>query len=263
MLQQILCPPLTILVHCILSRGNGLGLAENQRDVFQSGFVIYNYYSTIPNMDKVLAVGMIVTLFAASVGTFQININYTSAQEQPTAVMKVAAGGGNATAPWTIYVPQDLEINAGESVTWYNPTEGAAEPHTVTFVLDNSTMAGVVSPLLVANTTKFTSQPPGSNNEALLIPDKGGMNTLVGVNARTYSPVTIDSQGSVSFMKPNANYSITGTEKYINSGWFLPDGLEQLYPGSGNTFTVTFEKPGTYGYLCILHPWMTGNVVVN
>ena len=124
-------------------------------------------------------------------------------------------------------------------------------------------MAGVVSPLLVANTTKFTSQPPGSNNEALLIPDKGGMNTLVGVNARTYSPVTIDSQGNVSFMKPNANYSMTGTEKYVNSGWFLPDGLEQLYPGSGNTFTVTFEKPGTYGYLCILHPWMTGNVVVN
>ena len=164
----------------------------------------------------------------ASVGTFQININYTSAQEQPTAELEGgAAGGGNATAPWTIYVPQDLEINAGESVTWYNPTEGrSGTPYTETFVLNNNTMTGVVSPLLVANTTKFTSQPPGSNNEALLIPDKGGMNTLVGVNARTYSPVTIDSQATVSFMKPNANYSMTGTEKYVNSGWFLPDGLE-------------------------------------
>ena len=84
---------------------------------------------------------------------------------------------------------QDLEINAGESVTWYNPTEGATEPHTVTFV--RPIMAGVVSPLLVANTTKFTSQPPGSNNEALLIPDKGGMNTLVGVNARRTVPVKL------------------------------------------------------------------------
>lgn len=41
----------------------------------------------------------------------------------------------------------------------------------------------------------------------------------------------------------------------------LPKGLEQLYPGSGNTFTVTFQKAGTYGYICILHPWMTGQVV--
>jgi hypothetical protein len=36
--------------------------------------------------------------------------------------------------------------------------------------------------------------------------------------------------------------------------------MERQYPGSGNTFTVTFEKPGTYDYLCVLHPWMTGNV---
>jgi plastocyanin len=200
------------------------------------------------------------TLFATSIGTFQIN--NTSAQEQPTAVVKVAAGGGNATTPWTIFVPQNVEINAGESVTWYNPTERAAEPHTVTFILDNNTMAEVVSPLLVTNTTKFTSLPPGSNNEAFLIPDKGGMNILIGINARTYNPVTIDSSGDVKYMSPNTNYSITGTEKYINSGWFLPNGLEQQYPGTSNTFTATFEKPGTYDYICVLHPWMTGSVVV-
>jgi len=27
--------------------------------------------------------------------------------------------------------------------------------------------------------------------------------------------------------------------------------LEQTYPGSGNTFTVTFQKPGNYNYLCL------------
>jgi plastocyanin len=54
---------------------------------------------------------------------------------------------------------------------------------------------------------------------------------------------------------------MTGEEKYVNSGWILPNGLEE-YPGSGNAFTMTFEKPGTYYYLCILHPWMTGTVVV-
>jgi plastocyanin len=35
------------------------------------------------------------------------------------------------------FVPQRVEIKAGESITWHNPTEDAAEPHAVTFVLDN------------------------------------------------------------------------------------------------------------------------------
>lgn len=28
-------------------------------------------------------------------------------------------------------------------------------------------------------------------------------------------------------------------------------------------FSVTFDKPGTYGYFCTLHPHMTGKVVVS
>ncbi len=147
-------------------------------------------------------------------------------------------------------------------LVWDNPTMGAAEPHTITFMFDNSTFAGVVSSLSVSNTTEFTAIPPGSNNEALLIPGEGCTNTLIGINARTYSPVTIDSQDKVQFMNPNANYSIAGDEIYVNSGWILPEGLEKQFPGTGNTFMATFEKPGTYDYLCILHPWMVGSVKV-
>ncbi len=55
---------------------------------------------------------------------------------------------------------------------------------------------------------------------------------------------------------------MNGSEKYVNSGWLLPKGQEQSYPGSGNTFTVTFQKAGTYSYICGLHPWMVGTVVV-
>jgi len=125
-------------------------------------------------------------------------------------------------------------------------------------------MTGVVSLLLVSNVTKFMPLPPNSNNEPVLLPNKtgNGTNTIIAMNARTYELVIIDSKGSVKFMDPNANYSMTGTEKYVNSGWFLPNGQEQAYPGSGNTFTVTFEKPGTYDYICILHPWIAGSVIV-
>jgi plastocyanin len=41
-----------------------------------------------------------------------------------------------------------------------------------------------------------------------------------------------------------------------------PKGQEQDFPGSSKTFTVTFQKAGTYNYVCILHPWMQGLVTV-
>lgn len=202
---------------------------------------------------------LVMVLMISSGGLNGGSSNATTSERQ---TVTVAAGGGNTTAPWTIYVPQEIRIKAGDTVVWDNPTEGAAEPHTVTFVLDNSTMAGVEGPVGVLNTTEFIANPPGSNNEPILIPGEGGMNTLIAVNARTFNPTVIDTQGAVQFMNVDANYTMTGDEKYVNSGWFLPTGLEGLYPGSGNTFSVTFEKPGTYGYLCIIHPWMTGSVVV-
>jgi plastocyanin len=63
-------------------------------------------------------------------------------------------------------------------------------------------------------------------------------------------------------MSQNANYTMTGSEKYVNSGLLLPKGKGQEFPGSSNTFTVTFQKAGTYNYLCIVHPWMIGKVIV-
>ncbi len=182
-------------------------------------------------------------------------------QQQGNETMQIAAGGGDYSAPFTVYVPDNAEVKVGQAVNWYNPTD-VGEPHTVTFVMDNSTMAGVVSPLFVSNTTTFASSPPNSNNEPIVLPGPNGTNTLIALNARTFNPVAIDSSGNVEFMNPNANYTMDGTEKYVNSGWFLPKGMEQQFPGAGNTFTITFEKPGTYNYICILHPWMTGSITV-
>jgi len=194
------------------------------------------------------------TLSAASYSPIA---SVTTAQAQQ--MIEVQAGGGNATDPLTKFTPQKVEINTGQSITWVNPTT-VGEPHTVTFVLDSKTMTGVVSPLAVPNSTQFTPIPPGSNNQPVMMP---GKSVVIALNARSYTPTVIDSQGNVKmFAPPNAKYTFSGNEKYVNSGWILPKGQEQLYPGSGNTFTVTFQKAGTYYYICILHPWMTGQVVV-
>jgi len=171
----------------------------------------------------------------------------------------VHAGGGNNTSPLTAFVPQQVQINIGQSVTWDNPST-VGEPHTVTFVLDNKTATDIASPFGVPNTTQFSSIPPGSNNEPLKAP--GPSNVVIAVNARSYIPTVIDSQGSVKhLLPPNVEYSMIGSEKYVNSGWLIPKG-QQFLPGSSNAFTVTFQKTGTFNYFCEVHPWMRGSVVV-
>jgi hypothetical protein len=66
-------------------------------------------------------------------------------------------------------------------------------------------------------------------------------------NARAYNPVLIDSTGkNMTYPNLNANYTMDGTESYINSGWIWPKG--QASPGAPpiTTFTITFEKSGIY-----------------
>jgi hypothetical protein len=104
-------------------------------------------------------------------------------------------------------------------------------------------MAQFVGPFGVSSSTQFLPLPPGSNRQTLILPGKNGMNTLISWNARAYNPVAIDSSGNVKIMNPNANYTLRGTEKYVNSGFILPKG---------------HGTAGTYNYLCIVHPWIVG-----
>ena len=223
---------------------------------------------TIKSILAVVAVivALSITLLTATTSFKIISAQDTSSNSSnnnsttTASSITVHAGGGNSTAPLTAFIPQQIQVSVGQSVTWDNPST-VAEPHTATFILDNKTATNIVSPFGVPNSTQFTAIPPGSNNEPLKVP--GQNNVVVAVNARSFVPTVIDSQGNVKhFAPPNAAYTMDGTGKYVNSGWLVPKGQEQLYPGSSTSFTVTFQKAGTYHYICQLHPWMTGSVVV-
>ena len=178
-----------------------------------------------------------------------------------TTTVKVHAGGGNSTNMLAAFVPQHVQIGIGQSVTWDNPSP-VAEPHTVTFVLDNKTMTAPDVPFAVRSSTQFMPLPPGTNSQPNMIPGKNGMKTVIVSNARGYFPTLIDSSGNARVLGPNGNFTITGNEQYVNSGWLLPKGQQEPYPGSSNTFTVSFQKAGTYNYFCDIHPWMAGAVTV-
>jgi plastocyanin len=187
------------------------------------------------------------------------------------AQVSVAAGGAkmieNGTSPLQAFVPKDIEINAGESVTWTNPSP-VPEPHTITFTGNATLFAPVFAPFTVPNSTQFTPVAQGANVEPTIVPsNSGGSNnatkTVVIFNARVSNPVVIDSTGkSVTYLSPNSTYAFQGNEQYLNSGWMWPEG--QVPPGAPYlaTFTVKFEEPGAYHYVCTPHPWMTGSVTV-
>jgi plastocyanin len=216
-----------------------------------------------------------VVILLGTMGLTIMNVSAVYAQEEE--VKEVQAGTGVGNAAIILFSPQLVQIKAGQSVTWYNPTP-VPEPHTVTFVLTNnnnnnkSYAADLIAPFTISNTITTTNSTqimpfiPNSNNEPLMTPDN---NAIIAINKRAYNPVVVTEDSTttgggknVNYMKQNANYSMNGREDYINSGWLLPKGQENLYPGSGNTFTMTFQKPGTYDYVCIIHPYMTGRVIV-
>ncbi len=126
--------------------------------------------------------------------------------------------------------------------------------------MDNKSNTAFAIPFAVPSSTKLMALPPGSNGQPTMGgPPTNGMNIIIGINGRVYNPTAIDSSGNVKHLPPpNANYSMIGSEKYVNSGILLPKDKGQEFPGSSNTFAVTFQKPGTYNYLCIVHPWMSG-----
>jgi plastocyanin len=203
-----------------------------------------------------------VVILLGTIGLTIMNIHSVYAQEEEVKEVQAGIGVGNAAI--ILFSPQQVQIKAGQSITWYNPTP-VPEPHTVTFVLNNndnnkSYAADLIAPFTTSsssttNSTQIMPLIPNSNSEPLMTPDN---NAIIAVNKRAYNPVAVIEDSpttgggkNVTYMKQNANYSMSGTEDYINSGWLLPKGGENLYPGSGNTFTMTFQKAGTYDYLCI------------
>jgi plastocyanin len=215
----------------------------------------------LANKSQIILVAFVVTSTLAMLTCF----NTANAKTQENSAKIVAAGGGNSTSPLTAFVPDNIEIKAGESVTWDNPTP-VSEPHSVTFMKDNNSFPAFAAPFHVPSSTEFQSLDPNTNAEPLFVPVPGESpqtKTVVTVNARAFIPVVIDSTGkNVTYLQPNSNYNMDGTESYVNSGWLWPEG--QAPPGGPpiTKFTVTFEKPGTYSYVCNVHPWMTGSVTV-
>ena len=189
-----------------------------------------------------------------------VAIGFSFASNHSEATDSMVSAGGNETL-WDKFTPQNVTINVGESVTWRNPM-AVSEPHSVTYVPDPEYFAPFLAPFSISNSTKLKSLVPNPNIEPNVI-DLNGTRAVIVDNSRSTMPVAIDSGGNATYLPINSKYTMDGSEKYVNSGWMWPQG--QSPPGAPpiSNFSITFEKSGTYSYLCSVHPWMTGTVTVS
>ena len=126
---------------------------------------------------------------------------------------EVAAGVGEEQAQVLRFLPDRLEIKAGDTVRWTN--HGGTEPHTVTFPGD--------------------SPPP----ELILVEPQPAGPPLIVLNPELMQPAGGDSYDGMGFA--NSGWL---QEEAVE----FPEGVE--FP---HTWELTFDAPGEFPYYCALH----------
>jgi plastocyanin len=151
-------------------------------------------------------------------------------QSKPASNLEVLAGVGHKAtgAEVASFFPDQLAVKTGDTVTFTNRDE--TDVHTVTFgpealrtQIEKDFAAPQGSQILLHPLGAFPSEPPGTPT-----PQYDGANHGDG---------------------------------YLNSGILAPPGS----PASAGpqSFQVTFTKPGTYQYECVIHEHMDGTIVVS
>jgi plastocyanin len=151
---------------------------------------------------------------------FSFLVMFGVSSQEASAVSSTVSAGGNGT-DWDKFTPQNVTINAGDSITWTNPMQ-VAEPHTVSFVRDKDMIPPLFAPCSIPNSTELIPVIPAPNVEPSILPDNSDPNNKLVIvdNLRSSAPVAVDStKANVTHLPPNSNYTFTGDESYVNSGW--------------------------------------------
>ena len=243
------------------------------------------------------------TAIASTEGQSGTTTTTTTGTTTPTApnnatTQRVSVGGGNITLSINQFSPQTVEIQPGESVTFFAP-EGSFEVHNVIFDLSNgTTISGIGVPFTLPpgqfSIEAFTDvaeellpASPYNLGEPIIQNMANGTQAIIGFNKVAFYPAVVDQNGNVTYLDEtelsnqmlqmeqayeqgtampsplSASYTIDGTESVVSSGIVL--GVNEFRPPQFpflHNFTVTFSQPGTYDYFCAFHPGMYGQVVV-
>lgn len=159
----------------------------------------------------------------------------TPATGDGAATHEVIVGPGEDQIDTFRFVPNELNIKAGDTVRWV--TRASMTPHTVTF------LGG--------------TEPP---EDVIIQPSDAGPPTII--------------QSPVTFFPSDAPAAYNG-QGFVNSGWLAGEhvqGLLGIEYDPPDSFELTFDTEGEHKYYCILHAsgpddppteGMTGKIIVS
>ena len=97
------------------------------------------------------------------------------------------------------FTPQNVEINVGESVTWFSPAE-LVDIHTVTFVRDPSIQSDIILPFAVPADGNFELLEPFIVGTPLLIQAPDGGDAIAGLNKDAWYPTVMDANNQTTYL---------------------------------------------------------------
>jgi plastocyanin len=172
---------------------------------------------------------------------------------------RVAVGGGNITLSINQFSPQRVQIQPGESVTFFAP-QGSTEVHNVLFDLTNgTTISDVGVPFILPSDIIGGEVPTDVSQELLPAPPynlgepiiqnttttAGTTQAIIGFNKVAFYPAVVDQNGNVRYLEEeelnsqmlqmgqafeqgtpmpsplSTSYTIDGTESIVSSGIVL------------------------------------------
>ena len=157
--------------------------------------------------------------------------------------------GSNLTVQYYTFTPQSVEIDAGETVTWFSPDE-ITDIHTVTILpdpTDPSIQSDILLPFAIpagSSATDFELLPPFSLGEPVTIPGPQGREAIVAMNKIAWYPSLVDTNNQTTYLEgTDIQATLNSTVNVLNSGIILPPmptvGAGQV----DNTETGTGAEP--------------------
>jgi plastocyanin len=157
---------------------------------------------------------------------------------------RVAVGGildGNLTVSVNQFLPAAVEIQTGESVTFYAP-ENSTEVHNVIFDMTNgSTISGLELPFILpqgADPEQLELAPPFNFGESIIQEQPDGRQAIITLNKAAYYPSVADQENNTRYLIDVEEYEQL-TEEARQQGFFEPQNLSANYTMNGTETIVT------------------------
>ena len=181
---------------------------------------------------------------------------------------RVAVGGGNITVSLNQFLPASVEIQRGESVTFYAP-QNSTEVHNVVFDLSNgSIISSLELPFILSEGSdpdQLELVPPFNFGDSIIIEQPDGRESIITLNKAAFYPTIADRENNTRYLldveelqqlteeatqqglfEPlnlSANYTMNGTETIVSSGIILDvsgfQALEEEGEASAANITAT------------------------